>query len=127
MHTTFSYLLPTHRSPIPRRQEASANRAHADIFLSIDRKREANVTARDVGPVAAAKRMRLEELTASQRTAWIEEARLDAILGGLRLSIPSLRSGLRCYLAFVSKRCVAIAVFGDVTHVVVPRGVLSGK
>ena len=71
--------------------------------------------------------MRLEELTASQRTAWIEEARLDAILGGLRLSIPSLRSGLRCYLAFVSKRCVAIAVFGDVTHVVVPRGVLSGK
>jgi hypothetical protein len=112
-HTTFARLLPTHRSPPPRRQEASANCAQADLFLPLNHKREANVTARGIGPAAAAKRMRLEELTPSQRTAWIEEARLDAILGGLRLSIPSLRSGLRCYLAFVSKRCVATAVFGD--------------
>jgi len=34
---------------------------------------------------------------------WIEEARLDAILGGMKLSMSYLRSGLRCYVAFVGK------------------------
>jgi hypothetical protein len=31
---------------------------------------------------------------------WLEEARIDAILGACRLSMSSVKSGVRCYLAF---------------------------
>ena len=33
--------------------------------------------------------------------AWIEEARVDAILGSCARSLPCVRSGARCYMALV--------------------------
>ena len=35
------------------------------------------------------------------RAAWLEDARVEAIVGSCRKSIESVKSGLRCYLAFV--------------------------
>ena len=63
--------------------------------------RPANVCAAGHGPRKACELLRLEELGMVDRNAWIEKSRLDAILGGLRLSLASFRSGLRCYIAFV--------------------------
>ena len=78
--------------------------AEMNVFNAIAEKRAVCETASGVGPAAALKRMRLEERTPDERFAWIETARLDAILGGMRLSLPCLRTGLRCYVAFVSTR-----------------------
>ena len=55
------------------------------------------------GPVAALKKSRLDVLDEGERLLWCEQARLDAIVGSQRLSINMLKSGLRCYFAFVSK------------------------
>ena len=38
---------------------------------------------------------------------WMEEARLDAILCSCRRSLPSLRSGIRCYMSFVAHCAIA--------------------
>ena len=35
--------------------------------------------------------------------AWLCKARLNAVLGGMRFSLKSLKSGLRCYRGFVGK------------------------
>lgn len=59
--------------------------------------------AEGVGPMAALKRVRFDCMDLQAKLRWIEEARLDAILGGMKLSMSSLRSGLRCYVAFVGK------------------------
>ena len=79
---------------------------NANMFHDITEKRAVCETANGVGPAAALKRLKLEDRTPGERCAWIETARLDAILGGMRLPLPSLRTGLRCYVAFVSTRGV---------------------
>ena len=53
------------------------------------------------GPRAALRELQCAELTDSGRTAWMEQARLAAVLGSCRLSIESVKSGLRAYVAFV--------------------------
>ena len=37
----------------------------------------------------------------SERTKWLEESRMDAILGASSRSHKSVRSGIRCWIAFV--------------------------
>ena len=58
---------------------------------------------RRFGPRGALKSLDLAFKSPAEVGAWIERARLAAILGGCRLSVNSLRSGLRCYITFVSK------------------------
>ena len=52
-----------------------------------------------LGPGGAAKRLSFEDN--GQRLVWAEEARLQAILGGCKRSLASVRSGIRCYIAFI--------------------------
>ncbi len=66
-------------------------------------------TAAGVGPQAALARVGLPKRTVHERMEWLEKARVGAILGGMRLSLPSVQSGLRCYVAFV----------GELSHVFV--------
>ena len=63
--------------------------------------RPANSTAAGLGPMAALQSLegRCESLTEKQ--AWLEESRLDAILGASSRSHKSVRSGIRCWMAFV--------------------------
>ena len=67
----------------------------------LSQQRPASTTAAGVGPRGALCKLDLGSMSERERQVWIEKARLDAILGGVRLSMASLKSGLRCYIAFV--------------------------
>ena len=45
----------------------------------------------------------LDGMTERQRKLWVEKARYEAIMGSSKGSHKSILSGLRCYVAFVSK------------------------
>jgi hypothetical protein len=62
--------------------------------------RRHNVTAAGLGPMAASKNLQLDKQSSVDRALWVQEARLDAIMGGMSHSMPSFRSGMRCYVAF---------------------------
>ena len=53
------------------------------------------------GPRSALKLLGADLGSVEETTLWIERATMEAILGGMRLSLKSLKSGLSCYTAFV--------------------------
>jgi len=54
--------------------------------------------------VQALKQLDLRGQTQSEIDLWMEEARIDAILGSCSRSLPCVRSGARCFMAFVGAR-----------------------
>ena len=66
-----------------------------------------------VGPVRAVQNMKFQSMSCLERMVWVETARAQTILGNCRLSWPSVRSGLRCYIAFIGK----LKRFGAWEHV----------
>ena len=60
------------------------------------------------GPMAALRNIDLASLGNDEEEAWLERARLDAVVGG-RLSMSSLRSGLKCYITFA----VSVSLYGN--------------
>jgi len=64
---------------------------------------EPNHIAQGLGPRAAIRRLKLEQMSGLERLEWLSQARLDALLGCCRLSMQSWRSGLRCYFAFAGE------------------------
>ena len=69
------------------------------IEILADRPR--NITAERVGPKAAIERLHLEDLSLQERAVWFENARIDAIVSPCRLSMASVRSGIRCWFTFI--------------------------
>ena len=69
----------------------------------LEGRREANTASAGFGPRAALENLKRSGKPIGGMRTWVEEARLAAILGSCSLSLPSLRSGLRCYVAFVGK------------------------
>ena len=66
----------------------------------LDRPRAPNTASVGRGPMAAL--LALDSgLTEGEISAWLEETRLDAILGASSRSHKSVRSGIRCWMAFV--------------------------
>ena len=57
--------------------------------------------AEGVGPRAASKRLGAEAMGVEDKRLWLENARLASIIGTCRLSMPSVMSGLRCWISFV--------------------------
>ena len=55
----------------------------------------------NVGPRAALHMLNVSDMTADVRLQWLEEARVNAVLGSCKLSLKSLRSGFSCYAAFI--------------------------
>ena len=53
------------------------------------------------GPRKALRSLQAQNLNVAQGVAWLESARLEAVLGSCMRSLPSVRSGLQCYVAFV--------------------------
>ena len=49
----------------------------------------------------ALKALQLERMTIAQSRVWLETARLESVLGSCRRSLPSAKSGLQYYVAFV--------------------------
>ena len=56
--------------------------------------------AEGLGPRGALKRVMATVKSEEEKSAFVQRARLDAILGSCLASMPSVRSGVRCYLAF---------------------------
>ena len=49
----------------------------------------------------ALRQLDFEGCSQSAIDVWMEEARIDAIIGSCALSLKSVKSGTRCYMAFV--------------------------
>ena len=64
--------------------------------------REQSSASKGMGPRLALRESKLREMGAAERASWAEEARLNAILGSCKLSMKSWRSGVRCYISFIS-------------------------
>ena len=77
--------------------------AHA--LAQLDQKRPPNSVSAGLGPRAAMQTLDLKLTSASDRVKWLEESRMDAILGACSRSHKSVRSGIRCWMAFVGKCC----------------------
>ena len=60
------------------------------------------------GPKAANAHMRFDKMKPGEKLDWLEEARVMAILGSCSRTMPSLRSGVRCFLAFAGYSFVEI-------------------
>ena len=56
--------------------------------------------ATGLGPRAALKKSGLQAMPQAERKQWIEEARIDAILGSSSASLKSMRSGICCFITF---------------------------
>lgn len=54
------------------------------------------------GPREAVAAMNFDSMTPPQCKRWLENARLTAMLGPCAKTIPSVKSGIRCYVAFAS-------------------------
>ena len=93
------------RSPVHAKTVSVAEKLGGGEVSCITVKEPASTIADGVGPIAALRRARLQDMSRANREDWLEGARLDAILGGCRRSLPSVRSGLRCYIAFVGAPC----------------------
>ena len=77
------------RSPRPEKRKGLADDVMAGSVDVLTPGKRVSL-AEGVGPCAAIKK--LQSMTCVQRAAWFEEARLEAILGGLRLSTASLKA-----------------------------------
>lgn len=62
-----------------------------------------------VGPRAAVSKLS-SHLANTQTSVWMESARLQAILGSCARSLPSLRSGISCYIAFAGAACACVCM-----------------
>ena len=82
----------------------SARSQRVQVETAMRAPRPANTAAAGVGPRAALRTLALDKRGSIDIAEWLEEARLDAILGGCKLSLPSWRSGVRCYLAFTGEQ-----------------------
>jgi hypothetical protein len=72
-------------------------------IVAIPREREVRTQAMGLGPRAALRRANLGSMSCEKKKAWIEEARLDALLGHKTATLRSLRSGVACYITFAGK------------------------
>ena len=70
--------------------------------------RPANRSAEGLGPRAALRKLGQQNLSRDEKEAWIEGARIDAILGNCSRSLASVKSGFRCYTAFAGEHIVYI-------------------
>ena len=84
----------------PAAKRAKAQHEHVDEMLA---PRARNTTSAGRGPREALSALDFGGMKPSEVKAWTEEARMDAILGSCRLSIKSVKSGVRCYVAFAGE------------------------
>ena len=96
------------RSPPPKKVPKTAAESLREGSLDgLMKPPERKLCVRGHGPMAAIQNLVFDHFSQdpASRQTWLEEARLHALLGGLKNSLSSFRSGLRCYLAFTSRSC----------------------
>ena len=108
-----SAILCSCRSPAPKRARIVEELRAGDV-LCLKGDLQFHHVAKGRGPRAAIAKTGLSKCTQADRMVWLESARLEAVLGGMRLSMPSVCSGLRCYVAFVGSSLCHIRTLLDV-------------
>ena len=68
---------------------------------TLDKASDKQSVVMDEGPRKALSKLRLDQMTIAENVLWIETARVEAVLGSCRRSLPSVKSGIQCYVAFV--------------------------
>jgi hypothetical protein len=71
------------------------------VLAQLDQRRPTNTASAGSGPTATLHRVGAGLPGLAERTGWLHEAKLDAILGASSRSHKSVRSGIRCWIAFV--------------------------
>ena len=69
--------------------------------VNLVKERPPNQHAAGVGPRAAIRKLHQKEMSLQEKLEFVEQARLDALLGACRLSLHSWKSGVKCYIAFI--------------------------
>ena len=69
-------------------------------------KKTSDSTAKGLGPRAALDSLDMSSMSNKDRIGWLEQARVKAITGSCSLSMASVRSGVRCYMAFAGLLCI---------------------
>ena len=72
--------------------------------------------ARGRGPRAALVASGIGKMSRCARDRWLEDARLEALLGNRKATLTSLKSGVKCYISFVGKVCAACHVHDMFQH-----------
>ena len=67
--------------------------------------------AKGRGPRAALLAAGIIGMNASGKERWIEDARLEALLGNCKSTLTSFRSGVKCYIDFVGRNRVSMNIF----------------
>jgi hypothetical protein len=62
------------------------------------------------GPRANLEQLQLAAMRPAEQAVWFEHARVSAILGSSSRTLPSVRSGLKCYFGFAGHVMYALAV-----------------
>jgi len=60
------------------------------------------------GPRVNMELANLSSMAPKEKALWVERARIAAILGSSARVLPSVRSGIRCFLNFAGTRCVHV-------------------
>ena len=83
--------------PGPEKVDRRTQRKRLENLL---KDRDVCKDAEGLGPRAALKKKMQTLFSDEEKRLFVESARLDAILGSCPGSLPSLRSGVRCYISF---------------------------
>ena len=81
---------------IPTRKRA----AEDDVAKLVPVPGRTNDTMMGKGPRAALRSIGFGSMPCEQRQKWFENARINSILGSCSRSLPQVRAGIRCFLAF---------------------------
>jgi len=73
-----------------------------ETIRSIEMPQASREWMRELGPRAACAQLDFNKMGKQDKVAWMEQARVASILGASSRTLPSVRSGLKCYLYFAS-------------------------
>ena len=92
-----------HRSPRLKRARVVADELMRGVVSKGSLMRPRVLNAVGAGPKAALKRLGVEWRCEDDKKLWLENARLQSVTGTCKLSMPSVMSGLRCWISFVGE------------------------
>ena len=95
---------------------------HREVVTKLLKARPKNTAAKGFGPRGALARLHMAVRSDKEKDAWVQEARVDAIVGSCARSLPSVKSGILCYTAFIGCviTCTVAVCFLHARHVQMP-------
>ena len=82
------------------------------VLAQLDQRWLSNTASAGTGPRATLHRVDAGFQSVAERKGWLQATKLDAILGVSSRSHKSVRSGIRCWIAFVGRLCLSLVLLG---------------